>query len=113
MTPFMAPHLFVLMLIIRAVRGRGARLACLRKKNSPASGRVSSAKGEIAKRRKEGEEKKSQQPLDGLCLSQGQNIPPTVPDTEREGNISIRKEPQKRQQGRNPSMLGEKYRTLC
>lgn len=95
MTPFRAPNPFVLLLIIRAVRGQGARLACLGKKNSPASGRVPSAKGEIAKIRKE-EGEKSQQPLDGLCLFKDKISLPTIPGTEREGNISIRKDPQKR-----------------
>lgn len=78
LTPFVTSHLFVLVLIIRAVRGWGARLASplSGKLNSPASGRVSSAKGEIAKKWKKKVEEKGQQPLGGLCLSQGQNVTP-------------------------------------
>lgn len=107
MTPFMDPNPFVLLLIIRAVRG-GAHLACLGKKNSPASGKVSSAKGEIAKIRKE-EGKRSQQPLLRQAVSISRTKYPSPQFLIQKGKVTSPsgRNHRKGMEGRNHSMLGE------
>lgn len=77
LTPFVAPHVFVLMLIIRAARGWGCmpgKPAAWESKTLLPQGGFHQPKEKLPK--EEEEESKGQQPLDGLCLSRGQNASP-------------------------------------
>lgn len=79
LTPFVASHLFVLVLIIRAARGWGSmpgKPTAWESKTLLPQGGFHQPKEKLPKKEKNNKKKKGQQPLDELCLSQGQNVSP-------------------------------------
>lgn len=112
MTPFMAPHLFALMLIIRAERGQGSTPVMPGKEKLSRLG-----EGFFHQRRLLKEEKKKKKKPAALrwavSVSRTKYVSPQVLIQKWKVTSPSGRNHRKGTGGRNHGMLGEQYRILC